>query len=115
MKYKNIKIDEARVSEMSFRNKESAQFAVARSMAYLTDSEKAKRLSQNRCSYCFYMNGSKLAGQAFTEYNCGVCDKDLMHPNTAVPVACEDCAKKHCLCVDCGADLHLRSGRKSTL
>lgn len=108
-------LTENEVANQSYRNREYADSAVARSMAFLLDKEKGNRLKQFECAYCFYFRGGRLSGQAFTSWKCAVCDKESMHGNTGVPRVCGDCAKTHSLCVECGGDVHLRSWRKPTL
>lgn len=115
MKIKPIKIDEARVKELTYRNKEQAKFACERVNAYLSDAEKEKRLLRSECTYCFYFNGSYLVGQAFTEWECGVCSKSEIYPNTGVPKVCKECADIHSLCVRCGADIHTRTDRPKSI
>ena len=113
--HRRPRLTEGRVSELSFRHKEYAQFKIARALAYLIDKDKSARLKALTCSYCFYFNSGSLAGQAFTEWTCEVCEKDQMHSNTGVPIACDACAKRHSLCKECGSDLHGRCRRKGSL
>lgn len=101
------------VSARSFSNKEQIDFSVARAIRYLVDPERMKRLTQRLCVKCFYQ-GSSMAGQAMTRWNCRVCLKDqMMWPNTATPLACKSCADDHKICTDCGADLYLRVRRNN--
>lgn len=115
MKFKPIKIDEARVKELTYRNKEQAKFACERVNAFQSDAEKDKRLNQRQCAYCFYFNSSYLVGQAFTEWECGVCNKVELHPNTGTPKVCNECSIEHSLCVRCGADIHTRTDRPKSI
>jgi hypothetical protein len=32
-----------------------------------------------------------ICGQAFTNYNCLVCEDDFSHPNTCTPMICPNC------------------------
>lgn len=74
------------------------------------DKSKEQRLKQQKCRYCFY--NSRLAGQAITEYECGICSKPGTWANTAVPSLCMECASEHKLCVQCGASMNEKSRNK---
>lgn len=91
--------------------REYGDFNVARALRYAAGLDQKSRLPENKCRYCFYMGGG-LAGQAFTNWKCVVCDKEDLWPNTAVPKVCSKCAKKNELCVTCGGDVHQRTGRR---
>ncbi len=101
------------VGERGYRNREQMDFSIARAMSYLLDNEKKKRIGALLCKTCFY-SGGRMAGQAFTEWNCRVCLKDQPDwPNTGTPLACEKCAREHNICKECGADLWLRVRRSN--
>lgn len=68
------------------------------------DTKREQRLAAQECKLCFYLRG-RMAGQAFTDYQCRYCKETKSHPNTAVPNFCPECAKTLSICVDCGADL----------
>lgn len=110
-----IKWSENDVSHQSSNKLEFARYQIAHVMEYLTDPRSSERLKLRECSYCYYLNSSRLAGQAFTEWACRVCNQESMHSNTYTPKICISCAHTHSLCVICGADVHLRVRRKSTL
>lgn len=108
------KLDENEVSGLSNRQRERMDSYIARSMAYLTDPNKTKRIESRMCKVCFY-SGPKLAGQAFTEWNCRCClEIQDKWPNTSHPAVCDECSKKYSLCPECGADTHLRVRRNNT-
>jgi len=67
------------------------------------DPEKNHRLKQLLCKKCFYQE--TLAGQAFTEYTCLLCETKDLYPNTAVPLLCQKCATDKKICRDCCASL----------
>jgi hypothetical protein len=67
----------------------------------LVDDPRLKnRLARHECKACYYE--VRLAGQAFTRYECQQCSKPAMHHNTAVPRLCDNCADKGVLCARCG-------------
>lgn len=78
----------------------------------VADLDKKERLKDQECQVCFYLDNNALAGQAFTHYTCRACGIELINPNTNVNALCLDCAKKHKLCIHCGADLDLGNRRK---
>lgn len=103
------------VSYKSYSNKERMDFSVARAMNYLTDPDKQKRLKEGYCPCCYY-SGGKMAGQAFTQWNCRACLKTQPEwPNTATPLVCKKCSEKHKICVECGADIFLRVRRNNVI
>lgn len=103
------------VSYKGGSNKERIDFSVARAMNLLTDPDKKKRREQGLCSWCYY-DGGRMAGQAFTDWNCRACLKDQpAWPNTGHPLICDQCCKRHTLCRECGADLFLRVRRNNTI
>lgn len=83
--------------------------------AYATDQSREQRLAARQCPWCFYFRGSRLSGQAFTDWKCSGCGQDFSHPNTAVPMLCPDCSDKHQACTECCADLELRQRRSLTI
>lgn len=74
------------------------------------DDEREERLKQQKCKFCYYRSG--LAGQAFTNWQCGLCDYEGQNANTDVPALCIVCAEAHGLCVKCGGDLEMKQRRK---
>ncbi len=42
----------------------------------------------------WYSNRGGIAGQAFTNYVCLMCDRDCLHENTNTPIICRDCQKE---------------------
>ena len=65
------------------------------------DGLRDQRHAMRECRFCFYVSHG-MAGQAFTEYQCGACKKFYQHPSTSVPKLCDDCADKFEACVRCG-------------
>lgn len=108
-----MKIDNKRVQELTRRRLESIKRLKDGLESLSKDENRDSRLAQGLCLHCFYLAGATLAGQAFTEYKCCVCEEKNMHPNTAVPDVCLDCSKKHSICTDCGADLDLTYAKKN--
>lgn len=76
------------------------------------DARKVERLRQYECKWCFYFRGDRIAGQAFTDYTCGVCRKECSWSNTAVPAICPECTMRLKICRRCGADLNYRKRKE---
>ncbi len=55
-----------------------------------------------------------IAGQALTEWRCIICKRADIHPNTAVPVLCKNCANATNRCEQCGGikDLDVQNGKE---
>lgn len=100
--------DARRVNAMSAERHQRFDAKVHRLLRAATDSDRARRLSERQCLYCFYLPDSRLAGQAFTEWSCRYCDHVGSHPNTAVPRCCNACSDELGLCVDCGGTLDMQ-------
>lgn len=67
------------------------------------DPQRDIRLARHECKPCFYRQS--IAGQAFTAYECKLCETTHQHPNTNTPDLCGPCADQNHLCQRCGADL----------
>lgn len=96
---------------------DTLNFATSRTANYvkecekiLNDSLKEQRIQKQECRFCFYT--SRLAGNAFRNYSCGICTKAGMWHNTATPKLCNVCAKEHDLCVMCGASMNEKRRNK---
>lgn len=76
-----------------------------------SDCKKEDRLKVHECKPCFY-GGKGMAGAAMTSWYCGICEKRGMSGSTHTPKLCTDCAKKHDLCSECGADIDLKAKRR---
>lgn len=109
---KNRLIDQDYVAKVTERNRSAGDSIVLSAMSFLKDPEKRVRLEYGKCRYCYYLRKGAMAGQAITQWSCGVCLKDGSWANTNTPRICDDCSKKHRICVSCGADVHDRVARK---
>lgn len=76
------------------------------------DADRERRLDVHECRRCFYLMCGRVAGQASTNWRCGVCGAERTHANTATPAACGTCAREHRLCTYCGGDIEMRRGRR---
>jgi len=65
------------------------------------DTDRERREELRECAFCYYVSRA-MAGQAFTEFVCAACEKSFSHPNTRVPLLCDECADTHGACVRCG-------------
>lgn len=77
----------------------------------LSDSKRDDRFKVHECKPCFY-SGKGMAGAAMTRWYCGICAKPGMSGSTHTPKLCVECARKHDLCSECGADIDLRAKRR---
>jgi len=75
---------------------------------YISRSDKARadkgreaREIVRECPFCWYV-AVAIAGQAFTEFDCGACGNKFSHPNTRVPRLCHECADSLGACARCG-------------
>lgn len=96
----------------TYRARERQEIAVQKALEAHDDASRKERLASHLCPWCYYfVRGSRLAGQAFTEWTCAHCLKAFMHGNTAVPKLCDECGGKLGLCVWCCADMELKKRR----
>jgi hypothetical protein len=68
--------------------------------------QEERRVAQSECKECFYRDS--WAGQAFTEFTCKGCKKEVSHQNTNTPTYCNDCAKEKNICRRCGLTLEVK-------
>ena len=76
------------------------------------DPAKEQRLKEGKCLLCYYREGGRVGAAAITTTECCFCESVLQAGNTAVDLACQNCAVKHGVCRECGADLNLKLRRK---
>ena len=82
---------------------------VKRAKQFQEDPQKATRLKELECAYCFYSGQDRIVGWGFTKYNCKVCGDEHQESNTAVPALCTSCATTLNVCRRCGADLQYKT------
>jgi hypothetical protein len=70
---------------------------------YHTDLKWQDRINKHLCKHCFYINNDRLAGQAFTQSNCQLCNKEMLFPTTNTDYYCDECAIELNICKHCGA------------
>jgi hypothetical protein len=76
------------------------------------DLSKKERLEAQECRTCFYIASLRIAGQAFTNWECGICHQKATWPNTHFPKICRACALEYGLCVSCGSDVEMKIRKK---
>lgn len=105
---RKILVDLFTVQTVTDRHKHYIDEQVRHSLEALSDSKRKDRREARECAWCFYFCRNRLAGQAFTDWECSGCNTPASHPNTSTPVLCDSCSDKLGLCVRCGADLDLK-------
>lgn len=104
-----------RINDLSARAAQRVSDRLSQLAILATDANAAKRRARCVCQACEYLNVGRLAGQAFTAWNCRLCrEPQPSHPNTAVPALCAGCAEAFELCVECGGDREMRHRRRLT-
>lgn len=68
-----------------------------------TDPKKEKREKEHFCRVCYYKNVVSM--QAFTDTQCGKCEKDITFSNSNVDLLCKDCAVETNSCAHCGGEI----------
>ncbi|MNJ90277.1 hypothetical protein D3C87_78720 [compost metagenome] len=69
-----------------------------------TDPKKEKRTQRHICKLCFYK--TVISMQAFTDTQCGKCDKKMTFSNSDVNLLCDDCAEDSNSCSHCGGEMN---------
>jgi predicted RNA-binding Zn-ribbon protein involved in translation (DUF1610 family) len=72
---------------------------------YDADEKKEKRLKNQLCKHCTYVNTSQIGLSAMTTATCTECNKDMMFPSSVVDYLCPECAEKLNLCKHCGQEM----------
>lgn len=106
--YKNLTIDDINFETRRQIWWEKDLLKLAKNIS--TDPDKKDRLGRNLCKKCYYT--PSLAGQAFTEYRCGLCKSTQLHHNTDTPALCLQCAALYKLCVHCSCTINLKELNK---
>jgi len=110
MNYPKHKIDRVSVCNATAFTNLRIDLTLERAKQYTEDPDKKKRLELSICKPCFYER--TVAGQAFTNRPCGLCETVLQSSNTNVDVLCIGCAKVNNLCKKCGGDIDGKDRRK---
>lgn len=97
-----MKLDQQRIN-LKTENRKAMLNAYAQ---MIEDLDIKKRWEASLCQICFYSKG-RIAGQAFTSHECGICDEPMQFPSTDVNALCKNCAKLNTLCVHCGCSMRL--------
>lgn len=109
MRSQPSKLDLPAVAHATHRANERKESILWRALRVIADPDREKRLQQLECPVCFYIDNSRISGQAFTDWQCSAClEEQPSWPNTGVPKLCKKCAAGYGLCVECLADLELR-------
>lgn len=83
---------------------------VRRCQKVVDDADRVERITQQKCKFCFY--AGKMVLNAFDKKPCKICGTEIVSSHIPADSLCVECAIKHKLCRDCGADLELKSRRK---
>jgi hypothetical protein len=100
------------VESKTAQNLRSIERITRHAAAMADDLSWKHRQALHQCRACYYSAEFRIAGQAITNTQCGICHVPLQFPSTDVDTVCAACAKKHDLCRHCGADRELRKNRR---
>lgn len=79
----------------------------------INDPDRKNRLKKCECVICYYHSYSKVGGASITKTCCKSCNREMVFGSTCTDALCLECAKKHKLCRDCGANLDLSTRRRN--
>lgn len=88
----------------SYRNNNIAKMKVKIEL-YDEDPDKTKRLNENLCKSCYYVNNGGWGGQAITVKNCEDCGKEMTFASTNTDCFCNACALRNNICKHCGGEM----------
>lgn len=80
--------------------------------AFQEDTQETAREAALQCRACYYLFADRIGGAAMTTWYCGLCGTEGLHGSTATPRLCDNCARTHELCRECGGDIKMRTRRK---
>jgi hypothetical protein len=92
-----------RAETNTYFNAKSIQHLRQKIADFDSDYKIYERKSKQLCKHCFYVNTGRFAGQAFTNRNCGACEKTMTFSTTDTDKFCQECAKELSICKHCGA------------
>ncbi len=76
------------------------------------DPQSAERTEQQICIACFYLRSGGLVLNAFHTTKCGLCDAEMVSPNSDIHSLCINCARKSSLCRKCTGDISMNDRDK---
>ena len=99
-------IDTYRRQSATQRGKDDVASLAGRLREFRRPSKRGEdlRLSARECRVCFYIRGSRVSGQAFTEWKCQHCGAEAVYHCTGYPAICEKCSDELGACMRCVAD-----------
>ena len=111
MEYPAAEIDRCSIERANGRANIHVETIVRRAKDYTEDPRRNQRLDAAECVACHYR--MRVGGATTTRRPCGICGRTIRSPNTDIGVMCAECAKANGLCKHCGADVELKTRRKS--
>lgn len=113
MRASKAKVTPACIEHVTNMNNRFADDLIKKVEKFKEDADKEKRLEQNLCSYCYYMASDRIGGAAFTNRDCGICDKEMVFSSTCTDDLCGECASENDLCCRCGGEISMKVRRKA--
>lgn len=79
--------------------------AMVRPTAIQRRHHEPRQVASKKCKVCYYLREPRMAGQAFTNFECANCGETTAHHNTNTPRYCATCCADNELCQSCGGKL----------
>ena len=113
MKKSKVLVDQDYIDRQTHWANCEAETLIKNVSEFQSDSRQENRKKIHECKRCFYLRGSTIAGQAFTDQDCGICSQTMTFGNTDTNVVCYPCAENHDLCVKCGGNINMTILKKN--
>ena len=107
------KIDRCSIERANNYALTSIEWATKMAEGYQEDPDRKQRLDASECFSCYRPYGGGRQGTDTGKFLCGICNQPTFVTSPRADVLCLKCAKENQLCKHCGADVDLKSRRKS--
>lgn len=90
------------------------QAAIKAAFNVFYDPEHQKRLEEQKCITCYYLEQDRISQRAFFSQPCGICMEPQVYGSSHTNILCLNCAQKSNLCLQCAADILNQGNQNAT-